>query len=280
MPLALPSVPDRQQYKARDAKQVITFRHQEPADITPAAPTLVFLHGFNGNSASWQYQFSHFQRWRVISIDAPGFGQTSVFSGGMAGFAEAVTRMLYDLGLSSFWLIGHSMGGMLAQIIAAKTGDNCRGLVLSCTHKGRARPEGDPLSEDVLNRIEQRSNLNDHDYGTLRIGKMLSGTPSPDILDFLVSIAGDITVEGIEWGGAAIQYLDTTDYLRDITAPTMILSANQDIVVKPASLAALIADLPAAHHVEMQGVGHAPYCEDADTFNSLVERFIQRHSDR
>ena len=279
MPLAYSLLPDRQLYATEEAKRVISYRQQEPADIKTSTPTLVFLHGFNGNSASWQYQFSHFQSWRVISIDAPGFGGTSVFEGGMAGFAEAVTQMLYDLGLSSFWLIGHSMGGMLAQIIAARTGDNCRGLVLSCTHKGRARPEGDPLSEDVLDRIEQRSSLNDHDYGTLRIGKMLSGTPSPEIQEFLVSIAGDIRVEGIKWGGAAIQYLDTTDHLPDITAPILILSANQDIVVKPASLAALIADLPTAHHVEMQGVGHAPYCEDADTFNSLVEHFIQRHSD-
>ena len=279
MPLAYSLLPDRQLYATEEAKRVISYRQQEPADIKTSTPTLVFLHGFNGNSASWQYQFSHFQSWRVISIDAPGFGGTSVFEGGMAGFAEAVTQMLYDLGLSSFWLIGHSMGGMLAQIIAARTGDNCRGLVLSCTHKGRARPEGDPLSEDVLDRIEQRSSLNDHDYGTLRIAKMLSGTPSPEIQEFLVSIAGDIRVEGIKWGGAAIQYLDTTDHLPDITAPILILSANQDIVVQPASLAALIADLPDAHHVEMQGVGHAPYCEDADTFNSLVEHFIQRHSD-
>ena len=238
----------------------------------------MFLHGFNGNSASWGYQFSHFQSCRALSIDAPGFGQTSLFEGGMAGFAEAVIQMLQDLGVTSFWLVGHSMGGMLAQIIAARTGDNCRGLVLSCTHKGRARPEGDPLSKDVLERIAQRSSLNDHDYGTLRIGKMLSGTPATDIQDFLVSIAGDISVEGIRWGGTAMQYLDTTDYLPDIIAPILILSASEDIVVKPAALAALIADLPEAHHVEMQGVGHAPYCEDADTFNGLIEHFIQRHS--
>ena len=120
--------------------------------------TLVFLHGFNGNSASWGYQFSHFQSWRVISVDAPGFGQTSVFKVAWPALPKLSRRCCMILGLSSFWLVGHSMGGMLAQIIAAKTGDNCRGLVLSCTHKGRARPEGDPLSEDVLNRIEQRSN--------------------------------------------------------------------------------------------------------------------------
>jgi len=198
-------LPNRQLYATQETKRVISFRQKEPVDVRGRTPTLVFLHGFNGNSASWGYQFSHFQSCRVLSIDAPGFGQTSLFEGGMAGFAEAVIQMLHDLGLSSFWLVGHSMGGMLAQIIAARTVDNCRGLVLSCTHKGRARPEGDPLSEDILNRIEQRLNLNDHDYGTLRIGKMLSGTPAPDIQDFLVSIAGDIAVEAIEWGGAAIQ---------------------------------------------------------------------------
>ena len=274
----LPSLPDRQLHATQEAKRVISFRQQEPVDVTGRTPTLVFLHGFNGNSASWGYQFSHFQSCRVLSIDAPGFGQTSLFEGGMAGFAEAVIQMLHDLGVTSFWLVGHSMGGMLAQIIAARTGDNCRGLVLSCTHKGRARPEGDPLSKDVLERIAQRSSLNDHDYGTLRIGKMLSGTPATDIQDFLVSIAGDISVEGIKWGGTAMQYLDTTDYLPDIIAPMLILSASEDIVVKPAALAALIADLPEAHHVEMQGVGHAPYCEDADTFNGLIEHFIQRHS--
>ena len=107
---------------------------------------------------------------------------------------------------------------------------------------------------------------------------MLSGNISPEVQDFLVSIAGDIRVEGIRWGGAATQYLDTTNYLSDIKTPILILSANQDIVVKPASLAALIHDLPKAEHVEMQGVGHAPYCEDADTFNDLIEQFIQRHS--
>ena len=274
----LPSLPDRQIYATQDAKRIISFRQREPADISKTTQTLVFLHGFNGNSASWGYQFTHFQSCRVLSIDAPGFGETSIFENGMAGFAEAVKQMLYDLGLSSFWLIGHSMGGMLAQIIAAKTGKDCRGMVLSCTHKGHARPSVDPLPDDVLSRIEDRSKLNDYDFGKLRISRMLSGNISPDVKDFLVSIAGDIRVEGIRWGGAATQYLDTTNYLTDIKTPILILSANQDIVVKPASLAALIHDLPEAEHVEMQGVGHAPYCEDVSTFNSLVERFIQRHS--
>ena len=274
-----PNLPDRQLYKNSAPEMTISYRRQEPAGADTATRTLVFLHGFNGNSTSWHYQFIHFQAFRVISIDAPGFGGTSVFDGGMAGFADGVAQLLSDFGLRSFWLIGHSMGGMLAQILAAGSGSRCAGLVLSCTHKGRGKPEDDPLSDQVLQRIEQRTRLNDREYGTLRIGRMLSGTLAPDLHEFLVSIAGDIRIEGIRWGGAAIQYLDTTPYLEDIKCPTLILSAADDIVVKPDALKALIAGLPDAQHVEMANVGHAPYCENADEFNRLVEQFIISHSD-
>lgn len=273
----LASLPDRQIYKSPASGKSISYRRQEPARADTATRTLVFLHGFNGNSRSWHYQFLHFRAFRVISIDSPGFGDTSVCDGGMAGFADEVALLLSDLGIQSFWLVGHSMGGMLAQILAARNASRCAGLVLSCTHKGRAKPEDAPLSDEVMARIEQRARLSDEDYGTLRIRRMLAGRLAPDLHEFLVSIAGEIRVEGIRWGGAAIHYLDTTPYLGSIESPTLILSAADDIVVKPDALRALIAGLPDAQHVEMAGVGHAPYCEDADTFNRLVEQFIISH---
>ena len=83
--------------------------------------------------------------------------------------------------------------------------------------------------------------MTDADYGELRIERMLSGRLSNDIHDFLVSIAGDIRIEGIAWGGAAIQYLDTTSYLKQIKTPTVIVTAVDDIVVKPDARDALIA---------------------------------------
>ena len=120
--------------------------------------------------------------------------------------------------------------------------------------------------------------LNDLEYGTLRVERMLSATLSSELHKFLVSIAGENRVEGIRWGGEAMQHLDTTPYLSNIECPTLILSAQDDIVIKPDALQALISDLPNAERIEMAGVGHAPYCEDADGFNSLVEQFILRHS--
>jgi len=105
---------------------------------------------------------------------------------------------------------------------------------------------------------------------------MLSATLSSELQEFLVSIAGENRVEGIRWGGEAMQQLDTTPYLSSVDCPTLILSAQDDIVIKPNALRALIADLPDAEHIEMTGVGHAPYCEDANGFNDLIEQFILR----
>ena len=168
------------------------------------------------------------------------------------------------------------MGGMLVQLLTPRLSNKCSGLVLSCTHKGRARPKSEPLSQEIRQRITDRINLNDEDFGSLRINRMLSSIPSDRIRSFLVSIAGDICIDGIKWGGAAIQYLDTSPYLSALTLPTLIVSAQNDIVVKPEALKSLIASLPAADHKEMLGVGHAPYCEDAEKFNHILEQFIAR----
>ena len=238
-------------------------------------PALVFLHGFNGNSKSWVYQFAHFVHSIVIAIDAPGFGGSQVFDGDMAAIANETADLISSLDLGPVILIGHSMGGMQAQLLAAIRPNLCAGLVLSCTHKGYANTSGTPLDEELMERILQRETMEDAAYGALRIRKMLSGNIAPDIFAVLASVAGDVRVEGIISGGTAMHYLDTTSLLKRITAPVMILTGELDIVVLPTAGAALRAELPNARHIQLAGVGHAPYCEDAPYFNAVLSSFLE-----
>ncbi len=267
-------LPDLQLFKNKMSDNTTSFRLQAPRHANKEMKNLVFLHGFNGSSKSWFYQFTHFDKHKIISIDAPGFGASKVHQGGIPEFADEVAQLLEHLGIEAAIVVGHSMGGMLAQLVASRHPDKCIGLFLSCTHKGRARPKTEPLSKEIQQRINDRINLNDEDFGTLRINRMLSNTPSDCIRSFLVSIAGDIRLEGIKWGGAAIQYLDTSPYLSALTLPTLIVSGQNDVVVKPEALKSLFASLPTADHEEMSGVGHAPYCEDVEKFNQILEQFI------
>ena len=274
MIFSLEKLPDLQLFTNKNYENTISYRLQEPKSVNEETQTLVFLHGFNGSSKSWYYQFIHFDNHKIVSIDAPGFGASTVHQGGMPEFADEVEQLIEHLGITAAIIVGHSMGGMLAQLLAPRLSNKCSGLVLSCTHKGRAKPKSEPLSQEIRQRMTDRINLNDEDFGSLRINRMLSNIPSDCIRSFLVSIAGDIRIDGIKWGGAAIQYLDTSPYLSTLTLPILIISADDDIVVKPEALGSLIASLPTAHHEEMSGVGHAPYCEDAEKFNQILEQFI------
>ena len=274
MTFSFEKLPELQLFTNKKSENTISYRLQEPKWVNEATQTLVFLHGFNGSSKSWYYQFIHFDTHKIVSIDAPGFGASTVHQGGMLEFANEVEQLLEHLGITAAIITGHSMGGMLAQLLAPRLSNKCSGLVLSCTHKGRAKPKNEPLSQEIRQRMTDRINLNDEDFGSLRINRMLSSIPSDCIRSFLVSIAGDIRIDGINWGGAAIQYLDTSPYLSALTLPILIISADYDIVVKPEALGSLIASLPTAHHEEMSGVGHAPYCEDAEKFNRILEQFI------
>ena len=267
-------LPDLQLFKNKISNNTTSFRLQKPKRANEETRNLVFLHGLNGSSKSWYYQFTHFDIHKVISIDAPGFGASKLQQGGIPEFADEVAQLLEHLEIEAAIVVGHSMGGMLAQLVASRHPHKCIGLFLSCTHNGRAKPKTEPLSKEVQQRINDRINLNDEDFGSLRISRMLSSIPSDCIRSFLVSIAGDIRIDGINWGGAAIQYLDTSPYLSTLTLPILIISADDDIVVKPEALGSLIASLPTAHHEKMSGVGHAPYCEDAEKFNQILEQFI------
>ena len=253
---------------------ITSYRINQPQIENNERPALVFLHGFNGSSKSWACQFAHFTSQTVIAIDAPGFGGSQFVDGGMVAIADEVAALISSLVTDKAVIIGHSMGGMLAQVLGAAHPDICRAIILSCTHKGRAQPVGSPLRAAEQERIREREVMDDASYGALRAGKMLSGKIDPQIMAFLAAVAGEIRIEGIRCGGFAMQYLDTSPFLDQITAPVAIFSGANDIVVKPAAAAALKAALPLARHWLLTDVGHAPYCEDAASFNSAIEQFL------
>ena len=147
----------------------------------------------------------------------PVLVESQFVDGGMVAIADEVAALISSLVTGKAVIIGHSMGGMLAQVLGATHPDICQAIILSCTHKGRAQPVGSPLRAAEQERIQEREVMDDASYGALRVGKMLSGKIDPQIMAFLAAVAGEIRVEGIRCGGFAMQYLDTSPFLDKIT---------------------------------------------------------------
>ena len=94
-------------------------------------PALIFLHYWGGSSRTWQDVIGRLGgRPHSIALDQRGWGGSVATDGrydlsAMADDAEAVAR---TIGLSRYVLVGHSMGGKVAQIVATRRPDGLVGL--------------------------------------------------------------------------------------------------------------------------------------------------------
>ena len=238
--------------------------------------TIVFLHGYNGNSKSWAYQFKFFKHnYSLISFDFPGFGKSDDMKDpDMFKVSDLIIRALENLKIREYYIVGHSMGGMLAQILSINNNASIIKMVLSCTHKGYSMKYKKPLREPYNKRLQERHKLSDVEYGKLRISKMLPGLQDKEIFDFLCLISRETSSEAIVCGGSSMQILDTTDVLPKIKIPCLILTGSEDIVVSKEKSLFLYNSIKNALHTEIKGVGHAPYCENAMEFNEKINSFL------
>jgi len=238
--------------------------------------TIVFLHGYNGNSKSWAYQFKFFKnKYSLISFDFPGFGESdNMKDPDMFKVSNLIIRALENLKIKEYYIIGHSMGGMLAQILSTNNNSSVIKMVLSCTHKGYSMKYKKPLREPYNKRLKERHELSDVEYGKLRISKMLPGFQDKKIFDFLCLISQETSSEAIVCGGSSMQILDTTNILPDIKVPCLILTGSEDVVVSKKKSLFLHNSIKNSMHLEIKGVGHAPYCEKAKEFNEIINSFL------
>ena len=115
---------------------------------------IILLHGFLENSTMWDaISDVLLQQNRVLRIDLLGHGQTKClgYIHTMEDMANAVLAVIDHLKLTTYTLIGHSMGGYVALVVARRFPERIHGLCLmnSTYH----------ADNDERKRIRQRANL-------------------------------------------------------------------------------------------------------------------------
>ncbi len=119
---------------------------------------VVLLHGFLENIHIWD-DFITFlkQDFKVIAIDLPGFGKTSVFgeNHGMTFMADTVKAVLDAENISKTILVGHSMGGYVSLAFANKYPELLKGLVLFHSHAAGDNEEGKQNRSRTMKVVEK-----------------------------------------------------------------------------------------------------------------------------
>ena len=181
--------------------------------------------------------------------------------------ADDAVALLDHLGLERVHVLGISMGGMIAQSMAASHPDRVLTLTSLISTTGRSRI-GQPAWSTKLRIAQPPARTRDASVRRhLGLTAHLAGVdypPDAAVETLYAEGAWDRAAEvrGPAGAGGARQIQaiqssgDRTEQLRRITAPTLVVHGDRDLIVHPSGGRATADAIPGARHVTIPGMGH------------------------
>lgn len=101
----------------------------------PTAGTILLIHGTGVSARAWLHQLRGLgASLRVLAVDLPGHDESDpIAEPTVEGYAEGAHELLGVLGTGPVFVAGHSLGGAVAQALAARHPEAVRALVLVST---------------------------------------------------------------------------------------------------------------------------------------------------
>ena len=244
---------------------------------------VILVHGFGGDKDRWGSFLTHFdcKRYQVIAPDLPGFGENSRLSAASYDVPNQVKRLhrfAQTMNLTSFHLMGVSMGGCIAGYYASEYPDQVKSLVL-IDAAGIQAPEPSDMARFqkeskrnilIVNFPEQFTELNTFMYHSpLPIPATFFNYFSRQAVadsQFNRKIYSDLK----DKGDALLE-----DRLSDIIAPTLVIWGAQDRVFHVSSVDVFQKKINNCQTAIIEQCGHLPYLEKPEKTRKLFWHFIE-----
>ncbi|MFP5221280.1 MAG: alpha/beta fold hydrolase [Acidobacteriota bacterium] len=214
----------------------------------------------------------HFQ---VIIHDPRGSGRTK------AGFESLDTAVMADdalevmnrLGIERAHVLGFSMGGMTAQVLAAKHPERIDRLVLASS--AASMGSAGVLAMRLVVKLFSSRHCMAHS-GAAMLPWLLGerGLKQQNVIDSLSRRKYVPTLAGFSAQCDALCSHDGQQLLSRITAPTLCISGDQDVLIPPVKARAMAKSLPDARFEDLPDCGHMCYLESLELFVRRVVNFL------
>lgn len=231
---------------------------------------VVLVHG-------WMFSSAIFQDWlplldqstnTFLVPDLRGTGDSGQAEGyAIADYAQDLLAVVDDANASSFVLVGHSMGGQIAQYFAAQHPSRVSGLMLINT----VPASGVPLPDDAT-QLFRNSGENRQSQGTILdlACKMLQEDDKNKLLDDAGTIPAACISQAFDsWTSGGFQ-----DELAKITAPTLVVATDDPFLPPDFLTQAVVQPIPHARLTYLPGPGHYPQVEKAQESAALFHAFL------
>jgi 3-oxoadipate enol-lactonase len=254
-------------------------------EIHGSGEPLVLINGLGYDLWMWHKMVpglaEHFQ---VITFDNRGAGQSDKPAGPYNAqmLADDLAGLLATLDVEQAAVMGHSMGGFVAQALVLSRPELVRKLILSATNFGG--PNHIPVTQEALAVL---MDMQADPIERLRRGIVVSCAPgfaedNPDVVEAWVDhrVKNPLDPQGYQAQLAIGLSLSTVEAsfeprLKDVTAPTLILFGEHDKVVPPGNAELLAREINGSITKILPDAGHFFPLEVPDAANELIIDFLR-----
>jgi 3-oxoadipate enol-lactonase len=241
---------------------------------------LLLISGLNSDSASWAGVCGKLAKhFRVIAFDNRGSGRsdTPKKKYSIREMADDVIGLLDRLQMKKCHVIGHSMGGYIAQELAICYPERVGKLILETTAPVSST-RNNMLFNDFLKRLEK-----DHDNeASIRLWAYWLFSPKTferkDYIETFIKYASAYpylqSAEGFQSQIDAIASFNACARIKNIKSKTLIITGSDDMLIYPAESMKLAKGIKGSVSEEIKDTGHCVHVENPDAFISKVLQFL------
>lgn len=248
---------------------------------------LLFVHGHGGAKEDlmpWLDRLAE-RGWHAVACDLRGHGSSAKPEDESEYSFDILTADLLaladQLGWQRFTLFGHSMGGMVAQVLALKCPERLDALILmdtSHTRPDRVEPAAAELGQQVVRQggtallVELQKSAGPSPTETAAHLRMIAEDPSYDEW----STSKTLAMAAAAWAGLVrdiVEQPDRLDRLKSLHVPTLVIVGEQDLGFLPQSRA-IAAAIPGARLEVVAGAGHSPQFESPEAWWTALTAFL------
>jgi len=238
---------------------------------------VVLLHGLGGSRISWEPQLADLSAdHRVAAWDLPGYGASApLVDLSFRSLAQAAADWIDVLGSPSAHVVGISLGGMIAQYLAAWHPQSVRSLTLLATSPAFGLDGTSPDEWRAARLAPLAAGQQPADFAD----RVLRAIAGPNIaeatLDDQRRAMARISAHALQRSIECLVTHDARSLLGTIGAPTLVMVGALDQETPPAYAQALADHIPSAWLQVVHGAGHLLNVEAADEVNAAISRHLR-----
>jgi len=235
---------------------------------------LILIHGFLGSSKMWEPQINFFKNYfRVITPDLPGFGKSNKAKSHnrIQSIANLLMNCLEEKKIDKFYLLGHSMGGMIVQEMAKKYGNKIVKLI--CYSTG---PRGEmPGRFESVDQSRENLKKKGLEITVKNIAKTwFVRKENAKYFDICIEAGKQTSTKAADDALIAFKNWNGVDTLKNIKNETLIVWGDQDRSYNLEQIKTLEKSIKKSKLVIFKNCAHNVHLEQPDQFNNTIKNFL------